>query len=190
MELEPAQHLAKGTGTHFRPARGRGNPAQKIEESLLERNPFHDCSGLLLVELRAVSVRADNGQARSCVFQRHERVEAGCVGIRIDQAYTLPLLRGQRRKVERDGASAGCAVGAPNGQNLADAVPGLVTGRGFGGRGDVRMQGLAVAIFFLESAGVFATGCEPIDDGGSPGQHGFFVARDCRRLGVLRHGVE
>ena len=129
----------KRQGTHLRPARGRGNPAQKIEESLLERNPFHDCSGLLLVELRAVSVRADNGQARSCVFQRHERVEAGCVGIRIDQAYTLPLLRGQRRKVERDGASAGCAVGAPNGQNLADAVPGLVTGRGFGGRGDVRM---------------------------------------------------
>ena len=175
--LEPFEYFGEGAGAHFRPTRGGGNAAQEVEGAVFEGHALHDGTGFFLVELGAVGVRAENCQAGSGVLERHECIQAGCVGVCVDEADLLALLRGKGGEVEGNGASTGRAVGAPDGHNLAEAVAGLVAGGRGGVLVDVRVlrQG-AVVVLVLHVQGVVAAGCERVDDGGGLAEHGFLVA--------------
>ena len=175
--LEPFEYLREGAGANLRPARRGGDAAQEVEGAVLEGHTLHDGAGLLLVELGAVCVRAENRQAGAGVLERHERIQAGSVRIRVDEADLLPLLCREGCEVEGDGAAAGRAVSTPDGHNLAEAVARLVAGRRGGILVDVRVlrQG-AVVVLVLHVQGVVAAGRKRVDDGGGLAEHGFLVA--------------
>ena len=175
--LEPFEDLGEGAGAHLGPAGGGGDAAQEVEGAVLQRYALHDGARFFLVELGTVGVRAENRQAGAGIFERHERIQAGCVGVCVDEADLLALLRREGGEVECDGASAGCAVSAPDGHDLAEAVAGLVAGGRGGVLVDVRVlwQG-AVVVLVLHVQGVVVAGCERVNDGGGLAEHGFLVA--------------
>ena len=190
--LEPFEYLRESAGANLGPARRGGDAAQEVEGTVLEGHALHDGARLFLVELGAVGVRAENCQAGAGIFKSHERVQAGRVRIRVDEADLLPLLCREGCEVEGDGASTGRAVGTPDGHDLAEAVARLVAGGCGGILVDVRMlrQG-AVVVLVLHVQGVVATGRERVNDGGGLAKHGFFVAgsgRGCfRRIVCTGH---
>ena len=127
--FEPFEYFGEGAGAHLGPTRGGGDAAQEVKCAVFEGHALHDGSGFFLVELGAVGVRAENCQAGSGVLERHECIQAGRVGVCVDEADLLALLRGKGGEVEGNGASPGRTVGAPDGHDLAEAVAGLVAGR-------------------------------------------------------------
>ena len=175
--FEPFEYLGEGAGAHLGPTRGGSNAAQEVEGAVFEGHTLHNGAGFFLVELGAVGVRAENCQAGAGILECHERIQAGRVGVCVDEADLLALLRGEGGEVEGNGASTGRTVGTPDGHNCAEAVAGLVGGR----RGEVLVdvrelrQG-AVVIVVLHVQGVVITGRERVDDGGGLAEHGFFVA--------------
>ena len=175
--LEPFEHLGESAGAHLGPTRGGGDATQEVEGAVLQRYALHDGARLFLVELGTVGVRAENRQAGAGIFERHERIQAGRVGVCVDEADLLALLRREGGEVEGDGASTGRTVSAPDGHNLAEAVAGLVAGGRGGVLVDVRVlwQG-AVVVLVLHMQGVVVAGCERVDDGGGLAEHGFLVA--------------
>ena len=175
--LEPFEYLGESAGAHLGPTRGGGDAAQEVEGAVFEGHSLHDGAGFLLVELGTVGVRAENCQAGAGILERHERIQAGRVGVCVDEADLLTLLRREGGEVEGNGASTGCAVSAPDGHDFAEAVAGLVAGRRGGVLVNVGVlrQG-AVVVLVLHVQGVVATGCERVDDGGGLAEHGFLVA--------------
>ena len=157
--LEPFEYLGESAGAHLGPTRGGGDAAQEVEGAVFEGHSLHDGARLFLVELGTVGIRAENCQAGAGILERHERIQAGRVGVCVDEADLLTLLRREGGEVECDGASAGCAVSAPDGHDLAEAVAGLVAG----GRGGVLVnvgvlrQG-AVIVLVLHVQGVVVAG--------------------------------
>ena len=175
--LEPFEYLGESAGAHLGPTRGGGDAAQEVEGAVFEGHSLHDGARLFLVELGTVGIRAENCQAGAGILERHERIQAGRVGVCVDEADLLTLLRREGGEVEGNGASTGCAVSAPDGHDFAEAVAGLVAGRRGGVLVNVGVlrQG-AVVVLVLHVQGVVATGCERVDDGGGLAEHGFLVA--------------
>ena len=175
--LEPFEYFGEGAGAHLGPTRGGSDAAQEVEGAVFEGHALHDGAGFFLVELGTVGVRAENCQAGAGILERHERIQAGRVGVCVDEADLLALLRREGGEVEGNGASTGRAVGAPDGHDLAEAVAGLVAGGRLRVLVDVRVlrQG-AVVVLVLHVQGVVTAGGERVDDGGGLAEHGFLVA--------------